>query len=95
MLEKVNPDTAQDILAACPRSGRTRARRRAGEQPPVGAQPELPRGQHRPPDGAADRRVPPELTVGEAIEELRELVKRAFVTYGFVIDAQGGCWAWS
>ena len=31
----------------------------------------------------------PELTVGEAVEELRDLVKRAFVTYGFVTDANG------
>jgi len=31
----------------------------------------------------------PGQTVGEAIDELRELVKRAFITYGFVIDPDG------
>jgi magnesium transporter len=31
----------------------------------------------------------PEMTVGEAVEELRELVKGAFITYGYVVDAQG------
>lgn len=31
----------------------------------------------------------PGQTVGEAIEELRELVKRAFITYGFVTDPTG------
>jgi magnesium transporter len=29
------------------------------------------------------------MTVGEAVEELRELVKGAFITYAFVVDAQG------
>src|SRR4028119_1774767 len=28
----------------------------------------------------------PEVTVGEAVESIRELVKRTFVTYGFVTD---------
>ncbi len=32
---------------------------------------------------------PPEATVGEAVETIRDLVKRAFVTYGFVVDAGG------
>ena len=32
---------------------------------------------------------PPELTVRETIERLRELVKRAFLTYGFVTDPAG------
>jgi len=31
----------------------------------------------------------PELTVGEAVEQLRELVKSAFITYGFVVDPAG------
>ncbi len=31
----------------------------------------------------------PEATVGEATEQLRELVKRAFITYGFVTDPGG------
>jgi magnesium transporter len=32
---------------------------------------------------------PPDATVGEAVETIRDLVKRAFVTYGFVVDAGG------
>ncbi|WP_442890297.1 magnesium transporter [Congregicoccus parvus] len=31
----------------------------------------------------------PQQTVGEVIEELREIVKRAFITYGFVVDGAG------
>ncbi len=31
----------------------------------------------------------PETTIGEAIEELRELVRHTFITYGFVVDADG------
>jgi magnesium transporter len=31
----------------------------------------------------------PEVTVGEAVESIRELVKRTFVTYGFVVDEEG------
>ena len=34
----------------------------------------------------------PDVTVGAAIESIRELVKRAFVTYGFVVDAEVGSW---
>src|SRR5262249_26746559 len=32
---------------------------------------------------------PPELSVGETIERLRELVKRRFITYGWVVDTEG------
>ena len=32
---------------------------------------------------------PPEMTVGEAIQQVRELVKTAFVTYGYVSDPAG------
>jgi len=31
----------------------------------------------------------PEVTINQAIEELRQLVKRAFITYGFVTDPKG------
>jgi magnesium transporter len=31
----------------------------------------------------------PDATVGEAVESIRDLVKRAFVTYGFVVDPGG------
>ncbi|MEP6663432.1 MAG: magnesium transporter, partial [Verrucomicrobiota bacterium] len=31
----------------------------------------------------------PEVTIARAIEELRQLVKKAFITYGFVTDTQG------
>lgn len=33
--------------------------------------------------------LPPDMTVPEAIEEIRRLVKRAFITYGFVTDSEG------
>jgi magnesium transporter len=32
---------------------------------------------------------PPEMTIAEAVEELRELVKKGFITYGFVTDTAG------
>lgn len=32
---------------------------------------------------------PPELTVAQTVERIRELVKHVFVTYGFVVDAKG------
>ena len=32
---------------------------------------------------------PPDLTVAETIEQIRELVKNVFVTYGFVVDGAG------
>ncbi|EGI77704.1 magnesium transporter [Hylemonella gracilis] len=32
---------------------------------------------------------PPRLTVGETIERLRELIKQAFITYGFIVDEAG------
>jgi magnesium transporter len=32
---------------------------------------------------------PPEMAVAAAIEQIRELVKRAFITYGFVTDGEG------
>lgn len=31
----------------------------------------------------------PDLTVSQTVERLRELVKQAFITYGYVVDAQG------
>ena len=31
----------------------------------------------------------PDATVGEAVESIRDIVKRAFVTYGFVVDSSG------
>ncbi len=31
----------------------------------------------------------PELTVAETIEQLRDLVKKAFITYGFIVDPDG------
>lgn len=32
---------------------------------------------------------PPELSVRETIEQLRELVKKAFITYGYIVDPSG------
>ena len=48
------------------------------------------------PEGAVGRLIepanaafPPELTIGETIEALRERVKSAFITYVYVVDAAG------
>jgi magnesium transporter len=48
------------------------------------------------PDGTIGRMMEPataifspDVTVGSAVESIRELVKHTFVTYGFVVDAEG------
>ena len=46
-------------------------------------------GVGRPPDGAAACGVPPTQTIAEAIETLREQVKHAFITYAWVLEADG------
>jgi magnesium transporter len=85
------PGFAQDVLAALPNDARERAiaaapadvarqwqRNSLYDRDTVGRMME--------PVVAA---FPPERTVGETIEELRELVTRALITYVYVVDAQG------
>jgi magnesium transporter len=90
-LLELNPGVAQDLLAEMPQA--------ALEQLARAAAPEVARQWQRNaryPDGAIGRLMepayavfPPEITVGEAIERLRGVVRTAFVTYGYVTDAGG------
>ena len=90
VLQKVNPSTAQDLLASLP-EGR--------QQDVLAAAPESSRQwalNQTFPEGSVGRLMDPpigvfspEMTVGEAVEELRELVKGAFITYAYVVDAGG------
>jgi magnesium transporter len=87
----LNPGVAQDLLAELPQA--------ALEQVARVAAPEVARQWRRNaryPDGAIGRLMepayavfPPGITVGEATEQLRGVVRTAFVTYGYVTDAQG------
>jgi magnesium transporter len=91
VLQAVNPNAAQDVLDAF-----APERRRSLM---AAAPPECRRQWSvncRYPDGSVGRLMDapiavfrPHTTVGEAIEELRVLVQKAFVTYGFVTDADG------
>ena len=90
-LMRLSPAFAQEVLAALPNDARERAiaaapadvarqwqRNSLYDRDTVGRMME--------PVVAA---FPPERTVGETIEELRELVTRALITYVYVVDAQG------
>jgi magnesium transporter len=90
VLQQVNPSTAtdllaslpeerqQEVLAAAPESGRQWALNQTYPEGSVGRLMDPPVGVYA-----------PERTVGEVIEDLRELVKGAFITYAFVTDAAG------
>ena len=90
VLQQVNPSTAQDLLASLPEER---------QQDVLAAAPESSRQwalNQTFPEGSVGRLMDPpvgvfapEMTVGEAVEELRELVKGAFITYAFVVDASG------
>ena len=90
VLQQVNPSTAQDLLASLPQER---------QQDVLAAAPESSRQwalNTTFPEGSVGRLMDPpigvfspDMTVGEAVEELRELVKGAFITYAFVVDAQG------
>jgi magnesium transporter len=89
VLQQVSPSTAQDLLASLPEER---------QQDVLAAAPESSRQwalNETFPEGSVGRLMDPpigvyspEMTVGEAVEELRELVKGAFITYAFVVDAQ-------
>jgi magnesium transporter len=90
VLQQVNPSTAQDLLASLPEER---------QQDVLAAAPESSRQwalNQTYPEGSVGRLMDPpigvfapDMTVGEAVEELRELVKGAFITYAFVVDAAG------
>jgi len=89
VLQQVHPSTAQDLLASLPEQR---------QQEVLAAAPESSRQwalNQTFPEGSVGRLMDPPIgvfspdrTVGEAVEELRELVKGAFITYAFVVDAQ-------
>lgn len=90
-LEMLNPATRQNLLAALPDKARDEVM--AATSPENRAQwirnadfVEGVVGRLMEPPLAIFR---PQVTIAEAIEELRQLVKRAFITYGFVTDPQG------
>jgi magnesium transporter len=76
---ELDPANRKRIAAAAPQ-GRSEQwlRERAWAEGTIGRLIENPRAVFR-----------PETTVGEAIDELREIVQKALVTYGFVTDAGG------
>lgn len=88
VLERINPGRAQELLAAFAPERR---------QHIVAAAPPATRSQwllnERYPPGSIGRMMDPpiglfrkETTVAEAVEQLRRLVKKAFITYGFVVE---------
>ena len=88
VLMRLNPSFTQDILAEMPWEAVTRVLEAA---PPEIAK-QWRRNQEFP-AGTVGRMMDPvvaefapELSVGEAIEELRTLIKTAFITYGYVTD---------
>lgn len=90
-LMQATPATAVDILARMPADRRTAI---AAAAPAGHGDRWL--EQHDYPDGSVGRLMEPPLatfrpttTVGEATDALRELVKTAFITYGFVTEADG------
>jgi magnesium transporter len=88
VLQKINPAFAQDVLdefdasrrgavlAAAPKLQREQwVRNQQFEEDSVGRLME-----------AARAVFPPDMTIAEAVERVRELVKTTFVTYGFVVE---------
>ena len=88
VLQQVDPSTAQDLLASLPEQR---------QQDVLAAAPESSRQwalNQTFPESSVGRLMDPPvavfspgMTVGQAIEDLRELVKGAFITYAFVTDA--------
>ncbi len=89
-LEGMNPSAAVRILWELPEERRARILEKASPEwaPQWTANQRFPEdaiGRLMAPSFAA---FPPEMTVGEATDELREIVKRAFVSYAYVIDRE-------
>ncbi|MEO6068578.1 MAG: magnesium transporter [Gemmatimonadota bacterium] len=88
VLQRVSPGTAQDILAELPAPRQSRMFELAPEV--VSEQWQV--NQKYDEDAVGWSMEPPlavftpEMTVAETVERVRELAKRALVTYGFVID---------
>ena len=89
-LMHLGPGFAQDVLAALP----TDARERAISAAPVDIARQWQRNALYDPDTVGRMMepvvaaFPPDTKVGETIEELRELVTRALITYVYVVDAE-------
>ena len=89
-LSRMSPAFAQDVLEALPKDARQRAYAAASadlarQWKINAAYPNESIGRMMEPVVAA---YPPEQSVGETIEQLRELVKTTFITYVYVVDAQ-------
>lgn len=91
VLGRLRPVLAEEVLSALPAE-----RRRAiiSAAPPAEARQWT--ANLRYPEDSVGRLMespqavfPPELTVQQTVERIRELVKTVFVTYGFVVDAKG------
>jgi len=89
-LSRMSPAFAQDILEALPKDARGRAYAAASAELARqwkinAAYPKESIGRMMEPVVAA---YPPDQSVGETIEQLRELVKTTFITYVYVVDAE-------
>jgi magnesium transporter len=90
-LIRLNPGFAQDVLAALPSEARDRAIAAA----PADVARQWQRNSLFDPDTVGRMMepvvaaYPPSRTVGETVEELRELVTRALITYVYVVDPEG------
>ena len=89
VLEKLNPALTQELLAEIPPERRQHIMAAA----PLTIRTQWAKNESYPEGSIGQMMDPPiglfreEVTVGEAIDQLRELVKKAFITYGFVVGA--------
>jgi len=89
-LTRLSPGFAQEVLAALPADARERATTAA----PADVARQWQRNSLYDPESIGRMMEPvvaaygPQRTVGETIDELRELVKTAFITYIYVVDPQ-------
>jgi magnesium transporter len=89
-LARLNPGFAQDVLEALPDEARRRALGSASAElahqwQHNAAYPKETIGRMMEPVMAA---YPPEQSIGDTIDKLRELVKTTFITYVYVVDAE-------
>jgi magnesium transporter len=91
VLRRINPATAQDVLAELSQARRAEV---------FAVWPQILRKQweinEKYPEGTVGRLMDPpvgvfspDLTIAQAVKQLREMVKQAFVTYGYVVDGEG------